>query len=167
MVTSIVVVIVLTLAAAILAPAVKIVPQWRVGIVERLGRYRRTIQPGVHLVAPFIDRVRTMVDTQQQKVTFGPLPCLTADRYPVGVKAELHFQVTDPLAATYEVASYPTALQELTGAVLRHLVSELPLAQARAEYYELNQRLRETVAERVHTWGLQVHHLEITALDPQ
>lgn len=166
-VVSIVAVVVLILAAALLAPAVKIVPQWRVGIVERLGRYRRTIQPGLHLVAPVVDRVRAMVDTQRQRVTFGSLSCFTADRYPVAVRAELHYQVTDPVAATYEVADYQSGLEELTGTVLRMLVSELPLAQARAEYYRLNQQLRETVDERVLAWGIQVHHLEITALEPQ
>src|SRR4051812_49993647 len=85
---------------------VRIVPQARAGVVERLGRYSRTLNPGLTIVVPFVDRVREMIDLREQVVSFQPQPVITEDNLVVSIDTVIYFQVTDPKAATYEIANY-------------------------------------------------------------
>src|ERR687886_1880627 len=118
--------IVLLVAAAFvlitLARTVRIVPQARAGIVERLGRYSRTLNAGLAIVVPFVDRVRVMIDLREQVVSFPPQPVITEDNLVVNIDTVLYFQVTDPKAATYEIANYISGIEQLTVTTLRNVI---------------------------------------------
>ena len=105
-----------------LVKAVRIVPQAVAIIVERLGRYSRTLEPGLHLLVPFIDRVRASVDLREQVVSFPPQPVITEDNLVVSIDTVIYFQVTDPKAATYEIANYIGAIEQLTVTTLRNVI---------------------------------------------
>src|SRR5919109_5277817 len=90
----------------VLARTVRIVPQARAGVVERLGRYSRTLNPGLTIIVPFIDRIRDMIDLREQVVSFDPQPVITEDTLVVNIDTVIYFQVTDPKAATYEISNY-------------------------------------------------------------
>src|SRR5918998_2743318 len=96
------------------ASAVRIVPQARAGIVERLGRYQRTLGPGLALIVPFVDRVKPLLDLREQVVSFPPQPVITEDNLVVGIDTVIYFTITDPRSATYEVASPMQAIEQLT-----------------------------------------------------
>ena len=109
--------------------AVRIVPQARARNVERLGRYQRTLQPGLNLVVPFVDRVYPAIDLREQVVTFAPRPVITEDNLVVEIDTVLYFQVTDPRSAAYEIASYLQAVEQLTVTTLRNVVGSMDLEQ--------------------------------------
>ena len=97
-----------------LSRAIRIIPQASAGIVERLGRYHRTLVPGLTLVIPFVDHVRPLIDLREQVVSFPPQPVITADNLVVSIDSVIYFQVTDPKSATYEIANYIQAIEQLT-----------------------------------------------------
>lgn len=154
----------LILVTAIVAKAVTIVPQARVGIVERLGRYRRTLELGLNVVTPFVEQLRTTVDTREQDVSFTSPQVITADSHRLGVEVRLRYRITDPVAATYVIADVRTGIEVLTATVLRNLLADLTLEQARASYHQLGRDLRTHLADGVRGWGINLHHAEITAL---
>jgi regulator of protease activity HflC (stomatin/prohibitin superfamily) len=94
-----------------LARAIRIVPQARAGVVERLGRFNRTLEPGLALVIPFVDRVRPLIDLREQVVSFPPQPVITEDNLTVNIDSVIYYQVTDPKAASYEIANYIQAIE--------------------------------------------------------
>src|SRR3954454_7784506 len=98
--------VVLVVVLFVLVRSVRIVPQARAAVIERLGRYVRTATPGLTLLLPFVDRMRPMIDLREQVVSFPPQPVITSDNLTVGVDSVIYFQVTDPRAATYEIANY-------------------------------------------------------------
>jgi hypothetical protein len=124
-----IVLLILIVGLAILAVlrSVRIVPQARAGVVERLGRYHRTLHPGLNLLTPFIDRVRPFIDLREQVVSFPPQPVITKDNLVVGIDTVIYFQVTDPRAATYEIANYVAAVEQLTVTTLRNVVGGMDL----------------------------------------
>src|SRR6187549_555966 len=106
--------IVLVIFVFIVAAAgVRIVPQARAGIVERLGRYSRTLDPGLALVVPYIDRVKPLLDMREQVVSFPPQPVITEDNLTVNIDTVIYYQVTDPKAATYEIADFISGIEQL------------------------------------------------------
>ena len=111
----------------VLARTVRIVPQARAGVIERLGRYSRTLNAGLAIVIPFVDRVREMIDLREQVVSFAPQPVITEDNLVVHIDTVLYFQVTDPKAATYEIANYLQAIEQLTVTTLRNVIGGLDL----------------------------------------
>src|SRR6266516_3448173 len=113
----------------VLARTIRIIPQARAGVVERLGRYSRTLNPGLTIVVPFVDRVRDMVDLREQVVSFAPQPVITEDNLVVNIDTVIYFQVTDPKAATYEIANYIQAIEQLTVTTLRNVIGGLDLEQ--------------------------------------
>src|ERR687887_2812278 len=127
MVTLIVVLIVAAFVLVTLARTVRIVPQARAGVVERLGRYSRTISAGLTIVVPFVDRIRDMIDLREQVVSFQPQPVITEDNVVVNIDTVIYFQVTEPKAATYEIANYLQAIDLLTVTTLRNLIGGLEL----------------------------------------
>src|SRR4051812_15460779 len=106
---------------------VRIVPQARAGVIERLGRYNRTLDPGVALVIPFVDRLRPLIDLREQVVSFQPQPVITEDNLVVNIDTVLYFQVTDPKAATYEIANYIQGIEQLTVTTLRNVIGGVGL----------------------------------------
>ena len=148
------------------ARAVRIVPQARARNVERLGRYHRTLQPGLNFVIPYIDRVYPKIDLREQVVSFKPQPVITEDNLVVEIDTVLYFQVTDPRSAAYEIASYLQAVEQLTVTTLRNVVGSMDLEQTLTSRDSINSQLRGVLDEATGKWGLRVNRVEIKAIDP-
>src|ERR671935_2146093 len=148
------------------AMGVRIVPQARAGIVERLGRYARTLDPGLTLIVPFVDRVKPLLDLREQVVSFPPQPVITEDNLVVSIDTVLYFQVTDPKAATYEVANYIQAIEQLTVTTLRNVIGGMELEETLTSRDDINQQLRGVLDEATGKWGIRVNRVELKAIDP-
>ena len=148
------------------ARMVRIVPQARAAVVERLGRYVRTQGPGLTILLPFVDRMRPLIDLREQVVSFPPQPVITSDNLTVAIDSVIYFQVTDPRAATYEIANYIQAVEQLTITTLRNVVGSLNLEQALTSRDEINTKLRVVLDEATGPWGIRVARVEIKAIDP-
>jgi len=146
--------------------AVKVVPQARAVVVERLGRYHRTLVPGLALVLPFVDRIRERIDLREQVVTFPPQPVITEDNLVVGIDTVLYFQVTDARAATYEIANYIQAIEQLTVTTLRNVIGGLHLEAALTSRDQINSQLRGVLDEATGKWGIRVNRVELKAIEP-
>src|SRR2546423_7658690 len=162
----IVLLIVAALVLFTLARTVRIIPQARAGVVERLGRYSRTLTPGLTIVVPFVDRVRPLVDLREQVVTFKPQPVITEDNVTAHIDTVLYFTITDPKAATYEVANPLQAIEQLTVTTLRNVVGDLTLEQTLTSRDEVNTRLRVVLDEATGKWGIRINRVEIKAVEP-
>jgi regulator of protease activity HflC (stomatin/prohibitin superfamily) len=160
-------VVVLVLFAIFLASrTIRIIPQARAGVVERLGRYSRTLTPGLTIVIPFVDRVRPLVDLREQVVTFPPQPVITEDNVSVGIDTVLYFTITDPKAATYEVANPLQAIEQLTVTTLRNIIGSLTLEETLTSRDQVNERLRIVLDERTGKWGIRINGVELKSVDP-
>jgi regulator of protease activity HflC (stomatin/prohibitin superfamily) len=150
----------------VIARAVRIIPQARAGVVERLGRYQRTLEPGLALLVPFVDRLRPMIDLREQVVSFPPQPVITEDNLVVNIDTVIYFQVTDPRAATYEIANYIGAIEQLTVTTLRNVIGGMTLEQTLTSRDQINQHLRGVLDEATGKWGVRVNRVELKAVDP-
>ena len=159
-------VLVIGLAVFAVVRAVRIVPQARAGIVERFGRYHRTLYAGLNLVMPFIDRLRPLIDLREQVVSFPPQPVITGDNLVVGIDTVIYFQVTDPKAATYEIANYVAAVEQLTVTTLRNVVGGMDLETTLTSRDKINSELRKELDEATGRWGLRVSRVELKAIEP-
>jgi regulator of protease activity HflC (stomatin/prohibitin superfamily) len=146
--------------------AIKIVPQATAGIVERLGKYHKTLQPGLNVLAPFVDRMRPLIDMREQVVSFPPQPVITEDNLVVSIDTVVYFQVTDARAATYEIRNYLGAVEQLTTTTLRNVVGGLNLEQALTSRDNINSQLRIVLDEATGKWGIRVSRVELKAIDP-
>jgi regulator of protease activity HflC (stomatin/prohibitin superfamily) len=153
-------------AIVLLAKTVKIIPQARAGIVERFGKYQQTLDAGLKLIVPFIDRVRYLIDLREQVVSFPPQPVITEDNLTVSIDTVIYFQVTDPVAATYEIANYIQAVEQLTMTTLRNIVGGMDLEQTLTSREEINVGLRGVLDEATGKWGIKVNRVEIKGIDP-
>jgi regulator of protease activity HflC (stomatin/prohibitin superfamily) len=149
-----------------LARTIRIVPQARAGVVERLGRYSRTLNAGLAIVVPFVDRIREMIDLREQVVSFQPQPVITEDNLVVSIDTVIYFQVTDPKAATYEVANYIQAIEQLTVTTLRNVIGGLELEETLTSRDQINTQLRGVLDEATGKWGIRVNRVELKAIDP-
>lgn len=149
-----------------LAKSVRIVPQARAGIVERLGRYQRTLDPGLTVVVPFIDRVLPLIDLREQVVSFPPQPVITQDNLVVSIDTVIYYQVTDPKAATYEIANYIQGIEQLTVTTLRNVIGGMDLERTLTSREEINNALRGVLDEATGKWGIRVNRVELKAIDP-
>src|SRR5437870_1971250 len=150
----------------VLARTIRIVPQARAGVVERLGRYSRTLNAGLAIVVPFVDRIREIIDLREQVVSFQPQPVITEDNLVVSIDTVIYFQVTDPKAATYEVANYIQAIEQLTVTTLRNVIGGLDLEETLTSRDNINGQLRGVLDEATGKWGIRVNRVEIKAIDP-
>ena len=150
----------------VLARTIKVVPQARAAVVERLGRYSRTLTPGLALVIPFVDRVRNMADLREQVVSFQPQPVITQDNLVVNIDSVIYFQVTDPKAATYEIANPVDAIDMLTVTTLRNVIGGMTLEQTLTSRDSVNDQLRGILDDATGKWGIRVHRVELKAVDP-
>jgi regulator of protease activity HflC (stomatin/prohibitin superfamily) len=146
--------------------AIKIVPQATAGVVERLGKYHKTLTPGLNLLVPFIDRMRPLIDMREQVVSFPPQPVITEDNLVVSIDTVVYFQVTDARAATYEIRNYLGAVEQLTTTTLRNVVGGLNLEQALTSRDNINGQLRIVLDEATGKWGIRVGRVELKAIDP-
>jgi regulator of protease activity HflC (stomatin/prohibitin superfamily) len=166
-VTVVIVVIVLVLLVIVaLVRTVKVIPQASAAIVERFGRYTRTLHAGLNILVPFIDRVRQMIDLREQVVPFPPQPVITEDNLVVQIDTVIYFQVTDPRAATYEIANYIQAIEQLTITTLRNIIGGMDLEQTLTSREEVNDGLRNVLDEATGRWGIRVNRVELKAIEP-
>jgi regulator of protease activity HflC (stomatin/prohibitin superfamily) len=149
-----------------LARTIRIVPQARAGVVERLGRYSRTLTPGLAIVIPFIDRVRDMIDLREQVVSFDPQPVITEDNLVVSIDTVIYFTVTDARAATYEIANYIQGIEQLTVTTLRNVIGGMALEKTLTSRDHINSQLRGVLDDATGKWGIRVNRVEIKAIDP-
>ena len=150
----------------VLARTVRIIPQARAGVVERLGRYSRTLDAGLTIVVPFVDRLRPLIDLREQVVSFDPQPVITEDNLVVNIDTVLYFQITDPKSATYEVQSYIRAIEQLTVTTLRNVIGGMQLEESLTSRDHINAQLRGVLDEATGKWGIRVNRVELKAIDP-
>jgi len=162
----IVVAVVALFVLVTIARTIRIVPQARAGVVERLGRYSRTLTPGLTIVVPFVDRIRDMIDLREQVVSFQPQPVITEDNLVVNIDTVIYFQVTDPKSATYEIANYIQGIEQLTVTMLRNVIGGMQLEETLTSRDQINGQLRGVLDEATGKWGIRVNRVEIKAIDP-
>ncbi|MEU9731736.1 SPFH domain-containing protein [Streptomyces sp. NPDC048002] len=150
----------------LIAATVRIVPQARRYNIERFGRYRRTLQPGLNLVLPVADRINTKLDVREQVYSSDPRPVITEDNLVVNIDTVLYYQITDPRAAAYEVADYLQAIDQLTVTTLRNVIGSMDLEETLTSREEINSRLRAVLDDATGKWGIRVNRVEIKAIDP-
>jgi regulator of protease activity HflC (stomatin/prohibitin superfamily) len=159
-------IVVAVFVVIVLIRSIRIVPQAYTGVVERLGRYQRTLPAGLSLLIPFVDRLRPLVDMREQVVSFPPQPVITEDNLVVSIDTVIYFQVNDARAATYEIANYLAAVEQLTVTTLRNAVGGLNLEEALTSRDNINGQLRVVLDEATGKWGLRVNRVELKAIDP-
>ena len=160
-------VVFVVLVIVVISRSIRIVPQARAGIVERFGRYHRTLYPGLNIVTPIVDRVLLpLVDMRERVVNFPPAPAITRDNLVVHIDTVIYFQVTDPKAATYEIADYIVGVEQLTVTTLRNVVGGMDLETALTSREQINTELRHVLDDATGKWGLRVGRVELRAIEP-
>ncbi|MDH3752733.1 MAG: SPFH/Band 7/PHB domain protein [Acidimicrobiia bacterium] len=162
------IIILAVIAAAViifLASAVKIVRPYQRGIVERLGKFKTTIEPGMHILIPFIDKLR-IVDMREQVVDVPPQEVITADNVVVSVDAVVFYEPTDPQRLVYNIADFVLAITKLAQTNLRNLVGDLQLDAALTSRDTINTTLRDILDDATDKWGVRVVRVEIQRIDP-
>jgi regulator of protease activity HflC (stomatin/prohibitin superfamily) len=158
--------VVAVFVAALAYRAIRVVPQARAGIVERLGRYQRTLDPGLATLRPFVDRLKPLIDLREQVVSFPPQPVITQDNLVVQIDTVVYFQVTDPRAVTYEVANPLQAIEQLTITTLRNVIGGITLEATLTSRDHINGQLRVVLDEATGKWGIRVNRVELKSIDP-
>jgi regulator of protease activity HflC (stomatin/prohibitin superfamily) len=150
----------------VLSRTIRIIPQARAGLVERLGRYSRTLDAGLTILVPFIDRLLPLVDLREQVVSFPPQPVITEDNLVVSIDTVIYFQVTDPKAATYEIADFIAGIEQLTVTTLRNVIGGMTLEDSLTSRDHINAQLRTVLDEATGKWGIRVNRVELKSVDP-
>jgi regulator of protease activity HflC (stomatin/prohibitin superfamily) len=166
MVLGIVALVIVVFMLIVFARTVRIVPQARAGVVERLGRYHKTLLPGPTLLVPFVDRLKPLIDLREQVVSFPPQPVITEDNLVVNIDTVLYFTVNDPRSSTYEVANPIQAIEQITVTTLRNVIGSLTLESALTSRDHINAQLRGVLDEATTKWGIRVNRVEIKSIDP-
>ena len=162
----IVLAVVVLFILVVLARTIRVIPQAKAGVVERLGRYSRTLTPGLTLVVPFVDRVKPLLDLREQVISFDPQPVITQDNLVVNIDSVIYYQVTDPKSATYEIASPVNAIDMLTVTTLRNVIGGMTLEETLTSREKINDQLRGNLDEATGKWGIRVHRVELKSVDP-
>ncbi|MER6510200.1 SPFH domain-containing protein [Nonomuraea sp. NPDC001636] len=150
----------------VVARSIRIIPQATAAVIERLGRYHRTLTPGLNMVVPFVDRIKDLIDLREQVVSFPPQPVITSDNLVVSIDTVIYFQVTNPKAATYEIANFLIGVEQLTVTTLRNVVGGMDLERTLTSREEINTELRGSLDEATGKWGIRVNRVELKAIDP-
>ena len=162
-----IVIMVVALAVAMfLGATIKVIRQQQIGVVERLGKFHRTLEPGPHLVIPVFDRVRYTLDMREAVVPFPPQGVITEDNLMVGIDSVIYYQILDARRAAYEAQDYIKAIEQLTMTTLRNIIGGLDLEQTLTSREEINQKLRVVLDEATGKWGIKVNRVELRAIDP-
>ncbi|MGH2866235.1 MAG: SPFH domain-containing protein, partial [Solirubrobacteraceae bacterium] len=163
---AIVAIVLVVFLVVLFARTVRIVPQARAGIVERFGRYHRTLNPGLTVLMPFVDRIKPLIDLREQVVSFPPQPVITEDNLVVGIDTVLYFTINDAKSSTYEIANPLQAIEQITVTTLRNVIGSLTLEQALTGRDHINAQLRVVLDEATNRWGIRVNRVEIKSIDP-
>jgi regulator of protease activity HflC (stomatin/prohibitin superfamily) len=154
------------LVVVTLVKSVRVVQQQTVGIVERFGKFKVGLQPGLNLLTPFVDKVRYTIDMREQVVAFPPQGVITEDNLMVSIDSVIYFQVNDPVRATYEISNYIQAIEQLTMTTLRNIIGGMDLEQTLTSREEINEKLRYVLDEATGKWGIRVNRVELRSIDP-
>src|SRR6516164_6237889 len=158
--------IVVALMFVLVFKTVRIVPQARARNIERFGRYRKTLEPGMNFIIPFVDRLKPLIDLREQVVSFKGQPVITEDNLVVLIDTVLFFSVTDPRAADYEIVDYIQAIEQITATMLRSVIGSMDLEETLTSRDKINNMLRGVLDEASGKWGIRVTRVEIKAIDP-
>ena len=153
-------------AIIVVAKSVALIPQAEAAVIERLGRYSRTVSGQLTLLVPFIDRIRARVDLRERVVSFPPQPVITEDNLTLNIDTVVYFQVTVPQAAVYEISNYIVGVEQLTTTTLRNVVGGMTLEQTLTSRDKINAQLRGVLDEATGRWGLRVARVELRSIDP-
>ncbi|HEX2284307.1 MAG TPA: paraslipin, partial [Mycobacterium sp.] len=153
-------------AAIVVAKSIALIPQAEAAVIERLGRYSRTVSGQLTLLVPFVDRIRARVDLRERVVSFPPQPVITEDNLTVAIDTVVYFQVTNPQAAVYQISNYIVGVEQLTTTTLRNLVGGMTLEQTLTSRDQINTALRGVLDAATNRWGLRVARVELRAIDP-
>ena len=164
--TLILVIVLAVVLVLALAATLKIIRQQQVALVERLGKFRKALEPGPHLVIPFFDQIRYTLDMREQVVPFPPQGVITEDNLMVSIDSVIYFQVVDPVRAAYEAQNYRAAIEQLTMTTLRNIIGGMDLEAALTSREEINQRLRAVLDDATGKWGIKVNRVELRAIEP-
>ncbi|HEY0719496.1 MAG TPA: SPFH domain-containing protein [Streptosporangiaceae bacterium] len=159
-------IVVVVLLILVVVRSVRVVPQARARNVERFGRYRKTLEPGMNFIIPFVDRVKPAIDLREQVVSFKGQPVITEDNLVVLIDTVLFFQVTDPRAADYEIVDYIGAIEQITATMLRSVIGSMDLEESLTSRDKINNMLRGVLDDASGKWGIRVTRVEIKAIDP-
>jgi regulator of protease activity HflC (stomatin/prohibitin superfamily) len=165
-IAAIVFLVVAGIVAVILFKTVRIVPQASVFVIERLGKYSRTLEPGIHLLVPVVDHVRSKVDIREQVVGFPPQAVITKDNLVVGIDSVIYYSIMDPAAAQYKIENVVTAIEQLVVTTLRNVVGGMQLEEALTGRDHINERLATVLDEATGKWGVKVNRVEIRGIEP-
>ena len=146
--------------------SIRVIRQQRVGVVERLGKFKRTLEPGPHLVVPILDKVRYNLDMRENVVPFPPQGVITEDNLMVTIDSVIYFQIIDPVRAAYEAQNYIQAIEQLTQTTLRNIIGGMDLERTLTSREEINAALRGVLDEATGKWGIRVNRVELKAVDP-
>ena len=164
--TAFVLALLLIFIVVALVRSVRIVPQSQAYVIERLGRFQAVFYGGFHLLVPFVDRVASRIDLREQVANFPPQSVITADQAMVSIDSVIYYQITDPRNATYEVANFIQAIEQLTATTLRNLIGSLDLEQTQTSRDSINKQLRGVLDEATGTWGIRVTRVELKSIEP-
>ena len=166
-IATLIVVLAITLAVIFfIGNAIRVIRQQRVGVVERLGKFKRTLEPGPHLVVPVLDKVRYNLDMRENVVPFPPQGVITEDNLMVTIDSVIYFQIIDPVRAAYEAQDYIRAIEQLTMTTMRNIIGGLDLEETLTSREEINQKLRVVLDEATGKWGIKVNRVELRAIEP-
>ena len=153
-------------AIIVVAKSVALIPQAEAAVIERLGRYSKTVSGQLTLLLPFVDRIRARVDLRERVVSFPPQPVITEDNLTVNIDTVVYFQVTNPQAAVYQISNYIVGVEQLTTTTLRNVVGGMTLEQTLTSRDQINGQLRGVLDEATGRWGLRVARVELRSIDP-
>ncbi|MBM6403882.1 SPFH/Band 7/PHB domain protein [Phycicoccus sp. CSK15P-2] len=162
----IVILLLAVFAIVVLVRTIRIVPQQTALIIERLGRYSRTLEGGIHFLVPFVDIVRANIDLREQVVSFPPQPVITSDNLVVSIDTVIYYQVIDSKSAVYEIANFIAGIEQLTVTTLRNVIGSLDLEQTLTSRDQINGQLRGVLDDATGKWGIRVNRVELKAIDP-
>lgn len=158
--------VIILLVVVLVAKSVSIVPQAEAAVIERLGRYVRTVSGQLTILVPFVDRIRAKVDLRERVVSFPPQPVITKDNLTVSIDTVVYFQVTNPQSAVYEINNYIVGVEQLTTTTLRNVVGGMTLEETLTSRDSINGQLRVVLDEATGRWGLRVARVELKSIDP-
>ncbi|MDI9895824.1 MULTISPECIES: SPFH domain-containing protein [Nocardiaceae] len=158
--------VIVVFVAVLMAKSISIVPQAEAAVIERLGRYTRTVSGQLTFLVPFVDRIRAKVDLRERVVSFPPQPVITKDNLTVSIDTVVYFQVTNPQAAVYEINNYIVGVEQLTTTTLRNVVGGMTLEETLTSRDSINGQLRVVLDEATGRWGLRVARVELKSIDP-
>lgn len=160
------VIILALIATIVVASCVRIVPQSKAYVIQRLGKYRTTWQSGLRIKAPIIDHITKVVDLKEQVCDFNPQPVITRDNVTMQIDTVVFFQITDPMLYTYGVQNPLAAIENLTATTLRNIIGELELDETLASRDLINTKMRTILDEATDPWGIKVTRVEVKNIIP-